>query len=88
MTPSALTIQEQHMIRPTGSTALAMRVVELEAENAMLRNDAARLDWLEQHAWATERECFDFVDAWRTPDGQRHGAGLRAAIDSLMGSNV
>jgi hypothetical protein len=37
MTPSALTIQEQHMIRPTGATAFAMRVVALEAENAEYR---------------------------------------------------
>lgn len=37
MTPSALTIQEQYMIRPTETTALAMRVVELEAENAEYR---------------------------------------------------
>ena len=53
-----------------------------------LRNDAARLDWLEQHAWATERECFDFVDAWRTPDGKRHNGGLRYAIDAAMTPNV
>jgi len=53
-----------------------------------LREDAVRLDWLEQHAWATERECFDFVDAWRTPDGRRHGGGLRYAIDAAMTPNV
>ena len=53
-----------------------------------LRNDAARLDWLEQHAWATERECFDFVDEWRTPDGKRHNGGLRYAIDAAMTPNV
>lgn len=29
-TQSALTIQEQHMVRPTGSTALAMRIWQLE----------------------------------------------------------
>ncbi len=52
-----------------------------------LREDAVRLDWLEQHAWATERECFDFVDAWRTPDGRRHGGGLRYAIDAAMTPN-
>ncbi len=52
-----------------------------------LREDAVRLDWLEQHAWATERECFDFVDAWRTPDGRRHGGGLRYVIDAAMTPN-
>jgi len=57
-------------------------------EIAALSKDAERLDWLEQHAWATERECFDLVDSWRTPDGRRHGGGLRAAIDALMGHNV
>jgi len=53
-----------------------------------LREDAVRLDWLEQHAGATERECFDSVDAWRTPDGRRHGGGLRYAIDAAMTPNV
>ena len=46
--------------------------------------DESRLDWLEQHSWAHERECFNLVDAWRTPDGKRHGGGLRDAIDCMM----
>ena len=66
----------------------AADVARLQAENEALRKDAERLDWLEQHAWATERECFDFVDAWRTPDGKRHNGGLRYAIDAAMTPNV
>lgn len=58
------------------------QVARLTEQVKALENDAARLDWLEQHAWATERECFDFVDAWRTPDGKRHQSGLRSAIDA------
>jgi len=51
-------------------------------ELARLREDAARLDWLEQHPWYDAKECLDLVDGWRTQDGKRHSAGLRAAIDA------
>lgn len=44
--------------------------------------DAAMLDWLEQHAWNSAAECFDFVNDWITPDGNRHLAGLREAISA------
>ena len=63
--------------------------VAIDAEAARTddaSNDSERLDWLEQHGWHTERECFDFVDAWRTPDGKRHGGGLRDAIDAMQRS--
>ena len=46
--------------------------------------DSARLDWLEQRAWNGAEECLNLIDDWRTPDGKRHSAGLRAAIDSMM----
>ena len=62
----------------------ADRIEKLEAENAALKRDAGRLDWLEQHPWYDAQECLDFVDEWRTPDGKRHSAGLRAAIDASI----
>ena len=62
----------------------ADRLENLEAENAALKRDAERLDWLEQHPWYDAQECLDFVDEWRTPDGKRHSAGLRAAIDASI----
>lgn len=46
-------------------------------------DDSARLDWLEQRAWDGIDECYKLLDDWRTPDGKRHSAGLRSAIDWL-----
>ena len=56
-------------------------VVTLRAERDALREDAERLDWLEQQNWDKD-ELLDLVNNWTTQDGKRHGAGLRAAIDA------
>jgi hypothetical protein len=51
------------------------------AELYVLRDDAERLDWLEQKNWDAD-ELWELVNNWTTQDGKRHGAGLRSAIDA------
>ena len=101
MTPSALTLQEQHMIRPTGSTAFAMRVIELEAENAEYRallrellvqlceNPGTREDG------NAPGHAHDVPGVWDSDNGELAGkpcawcaVWARAVANGLVGSNV
>ena len=59
-------------------------IARLREQVKGMEKDAGRLDWLEQHPWYDELECFNFVDGWQTPDGKRHSAGLRAVIDATL----
>ena len=83
-----------HPIFSSAHTARTMRdeCAELERENAALRADKARLDWLEKArpiAWALgSEECGEY---WILTDtGEKHPeeaeefATLRAAIDAEM----
>jgi hypothetical protein len=53
----------------------------LRTERDALRDDAGRIEWLEQQEWDAD-ELWELVNNWTTQDGKRHGAGLRAAIDA------
>ena len=96
MTPDNLNGQTQHdevaefvaaLRSPRGVCASAKYIADLleqqAARIAELEEDAEALEWLEQHAWLDELECFNFVDGWITPDGKRHSGGLRYAIAAM-----
>jgi len=57
MTPSALTVQEQHMIRPTFETMMTLRIVELEMEAAKLRLELKELRIYQAHEDCASELC-------------------------------
>jgi hypothetical protein len=77
--------------------ALLTQIGNMRAENAELRKDAARLDWIEaQHTLHRSVELLYVVDGYEVEylyDGNsiskpHRGDSLRAAIDAAMGEQT
>jgi hypothetical protein len=65
---------------------LSKRLDEVEAENAGLREDEARMNWLENHGWAAQwpakDEALSCLTGWHRSDE----IGIRQSIDAARGA--
>ena len=101
MTPSALTLQEQHMLNPTLETHMTMRIVELEMEAARLRYHLTELGKFADRAGlvlatiegedSTEdaelQEIIDGISTWAAPAilGEIKGPNARSEARPACG---